>query len=104
MPPKSARPNEGPTNRTPRAPKKRTTRALTDSTDVDDKVVECIGRQSGGRTITPRAQLGSLGVSGLTLAGCLNSKFGDKFKGGDFPGTMEVAACIRFVRGKVAGN
>ena len=70
---------------------------------VDAEVLECIGRQSGGSTITLHAQLGKLGVNGVTLAGCLNEKFGPRFKGGDFPGTMEVLACILFVRKKVAG-
>jgi hypothetical protein len=68
---------------------------------VDGEVLECIGQQSGGNTITLHAQLGALGVSGVTLAGCLNAKFGPKFKGGDFPRTKEVVACILFVRKKV---
>jgi hypothetical protein len=71
---------------------------------VDGEVLECIGRQSGGNTITLHAQLGRLGVNGATLAGCLNEKFGPKFKGNDFPGTMEVVACILLVRKKVAGG
>src|SRR5690242_4149856 len=68
---------------------------------VDGEVLECIGQQSGGNTITLHAQLGKLGVNGLTLAGCLNGKLGPKFKGSDFPGTMEVLACILLVRKKV---
>jgi hypothetical protein len=67
----------------------------------DKEVRDCIGQQSGGNIITVHAQLGKLGVSGLILAGCLNGKFGAKFKGNDFPGTMEVGDCIRFVRKKV---
>jgi hypothetical protein len=68
---------------------------------VDAEVLECIGRQSGGKTITLHATLGALGVNGVPLAGCLNQKFGPKFKGSDFPAKMEVVQCILFVRTKV---
>jgi hypothetical protein len=72
-----------------------------ESGTVDGEVLECIGQQSGGKTITSHATLAGLGVKGIPLAGCLEGKFGPKFKGGDFPGTMEVVQCILLVRSKV---
>ena len=64
-------------------------------------VLECIGRQSGGRDLSGNPTLGAVGVQGFLLAGCINEAFGltppDAFSASDFPSTMTVLECIALV-------
>ncbi|MEZ0275564.1 MAG: hypothetical protein ACAH88_11730 [Roseimicrobium sp.] len=71
----------------------------TPATTTDAIVVKCMRTQAGQQTIIkPNMTLGSLGIGGLGLAGCLKQKLGTAFKASDFPGTMKVGQCILLVR------
>ena len=72
--------------------------ALHNQHPSDSIVLGCIRAQAGGAIITANATLGGLGVSGFTLAGCINGQLGTNFTGADFPPSMTVAQCVFFVR------
>jgi hypothetical protein len=64
---------------------------------TDDITMECIGQQTGTSLIDPGETLAQAGVSGDRLARCLNGQFGTNFSGADFPPTMTLGGCLRFV-------
>lgn len=72
--------------------------ALHNQHPTDAVVLSCIRAQSGGATLTPNAQLGSLGVNGFDLAACINSRLGTTYTAENFPPTMTVAQCVLLVR------
>jgi hypothetical protein len=68
------------------------------SQSCTQKVLYCIGRQSGNNDLSSDPQIGNVGVQGFALAGCINQTFGltppDAFTTADFPQTITVSDCI----------
>jgi hypothetical protein len=79
----------------------RTLAGSTASAGCQQKVLACIGQQSGGRDLSGNPTLGAIGVQGFLLAGCINQAFNlsppDAFTASDFPPTMKVLVCIDLV-------
>lgn len=69
--------------------------------DCAQKVLDCIGEQSGSSDLSSDPAIGKVNVKGFELAGCINETFGlvppDAFTEADFPPTMKVSGCIKLV-------
>src|SRR5580700_166027 len=88
-------------NRSQKSAALRTLAGSTASPFCREKVLGCIGKQSGGADLSGNPTLGAIGVKGFLLAGCINQAFNlkppDAFSGSDFPPTMTVLDCIDLV-------